>query len=70
MSLVGFDELYQFADAMPSPVSVVAAGGADPTVLEALSLAQRRGWVAPVLTGIAAEIEQLATDLQIDTTGF
>ncbi len=70
MSLVGFDELYQFADAMPSPVSVVAAGGADPTVLQALSLAQRRGWVAPVLTGIAAEIEQLATDLQIDTTGF
>ena len=70
MSLVGFDELYQFADALPSPVSVVAAGGADPTVLQALSLAQRRGWVAPVLTGIAAEIEQLATDLQIDTTGF
>jgi phosphate butyryltransferase len=70
MSLVGFDELYQFADAMPSPVSVVAAGGADPTVLQALSLAQRRGWVAPVLTGIAVEIEQLATDLQIDTTGF
>lgn len=70
MSLIGFDELYQFADALPSPVAVVAAGGADPTVLQALSLAQRRGWVAPVLTGIAAEIEQLATDLQIDTTGF
>lgn len=70
MSLIGFDELYQFADALPSPVAVVAAGGADPTVLQALSLAHRRGWVAPVLTGIAAEIEQLATDLQIDTTGF
>jgi phosphate butyryltransferase len=70
MSLVGFDELYQFADALQSPISVVAAGGADPTVLQALSLAQRRGWVAPVLTGVAAEIEQLATDLQIDTTGF
>lgn len=70
MSLVGFDELYQYADALPSPVSVVAAGGADATVLEALSLAQRRGWVAPVLTGIASEIEQLANDLQIDITGF
>lgn len=70
MSLVGFDELYQYADGLPSPVSVVAAGGADATVLEAMSLAQRRGWIAPVLTGVASEIEQLATDLQIDTTGF
>jgi len=48
----------------------VAAGGGDPTVLQALSLAQRRGWVNPVLTGRAQEIEQLATDLEIDLTGF
>lgn len=70
MALVGFDELYQWADALPAPVAVVAAGGADPTVLQALSLAQRRGWVAPILTGVRAEIEQLATDLQIDLTEF
>lgn len=70
MSLVGFDELYQFADSLPAPVSVVAAGGADPTVLQALSLAQRRGWIEPVLTGKGNEIRQLATDLQIDLTGF
>lgn len=70
MGLIGFDELYHAADELPGPVSVVAAGGADPTVLEALSLAQRRGWVEPVLTGTAAEIEQLASDLQIDLTGF
>ena len=70
MSLVGFDYLYRFADGLPSPISVVAAGGADPTVLQALSLAQRRGWVDPVLTGSEPEIQQLASDLQIDLTGF
>ncbi len=70
MSLIGFDDLYQFADNLPSPISVVAAGGADPTVLQALSLAQRRGWTAPVLTGKSDEIQQLANDLQIDLTGF
>lgn len=70
MPLVGFDELYQFADNLPAPVAVVAAGGADPTVLEALSLAQRRGWVSPILTGRLTEIQQLAGDLQIDLAGF
>ena len=70
MSLVGFDDLYQFADSLPAPIAVVAAGGADPTVLQALSLAQRRGWVEPVLTGSDREIRQLAADLQIDLTGF
>ena len=37
MSLVGFDDLYRFADGLPAPISVVAAGGADATVLQALS---------------------------------
>ena len=70
MSLVGFDELYQFADQLPAPRAVVAAGGADPTVLEALSLAQRRGWVEPILTGGVDEMRRLANDLRIDLTGF
>jgi phosphotransacetylase len=70
MSLIGFEELYRFADELPAPVSVVAAGGADATVLEALSLAQRRGWVDPVLTGSGGEIRQLADNLQIDLAGF
>lgn len=70
MSLIGFDDLYRLADELPAPVSVVAAGGADPTVLEALSLAHRRGWVQPVLTGSSAQIGQLANDLRIDLTGF
>ncbi|MBS0201744.1 MAG: phosphate butyryltransferase [Planctomycetes bacterium] len=70
MALIGFDELYQYADDLPAPISVVAAGGADATVLQAMSLAQRRGWVDPVLTGSGDEIRQLAEDLEIDLTGF
>jgi phosphotransacetylase len=70
MSLVGFDDLYQFADRLQQPISVVAAGGADATVLQALSLAQRRGWVQPILTGAGDEIRQLADDLRIDLDGF
>ena len=70
MSLIGFDDLYRFADGLPRAVPVVAAGGADPTVLEALALAQRRGWIEPVLTGRADEMRQLAHDLSIDLTGF
>jgi phosphotransacetylase len=70
MSLVGFDDLYRLGDGIPAPVPVVAAGGADPTVLQALAEAQRRGWVAPVLTGSAQEIQALAGDLQVDLAGF
>ena len=70
MSLVGFTSLYQFADQLPSPLPVVAAGGADTTVLEAMSLAQRRGWVSPILTGKVDEIQSLANDLDIDTADF
>lgn len=70
MALIGFDDLYRFADELPTPLPVVAAGGADPTVLEALALAHRRGWVEPVLTGRADEIRRLAHDLNIDLTGF
>ncbi len=70
MSLIGFEDLYHFADQLPAPRAVVAAGGADPTVLEALSLAQRRGWVEPILTGAVEEMRRLANDLRIDLTGF
>jgi phosphate butyryltransferase len=70
MSLIGLDELYRCADALHAPVSVVAAGGADRTVLEALAEAQRRGWVAPIVTGSAADIRQVAADHQIDLAGF
>ena len=70
MSLPGFNALYQLADHLPAPLSVVAAGGADRTVLEALSIAQRRGWVEPVLTGSVTEIRSLANDLEIDLEDF
>ena len=39
-------------------------------MLQALSLAQRRGWVEPLLTGSSVEIRQLAVDLQIDLAAF
>jgi phosphotransacetylase len=70
MSLSGFDSLYQLADQLPRPLPVVAAGGADRTVLEAMSLAQRHGWIEPILTGSVAEMRTLANDLDIDLTDF
>jgi len=70
MSLIGFDDLYRFADGLSARIPVVAAGGADPTVLQALSLARQRGWVKPVLTGPAEPIRTLAADLEIDLAGF
>jgi phosphate butyryltransferase len=70
MSLLGFGSLYQLADQLPRPLPVVAAGGADRTVLEALSLAHRRGWIEPILTGSLTEMLILAKDLDIDVTEF
>jgi phosphotransacetylase len=70
MALLRFESLYHFADHLPHPLPVVAAGGADRTVIEALSLAQRRGWVEPILTGTLAEMQTLAKDLDIDVTDF
>ena len=70
MSLLGFSALYQFADQLPAPLPVVAAGGADRTVLEALDIAQRRGWVEPILTGSVSEIRSLAKDLDLDLEDF
>ena len=51
MPLDGFDRLFRDADARAEPVSVAAAGGDDPTVLEALRIAADRGWVRPILVG-------------------
>jgi phosphotransacetylase len=68
--MVGFDELYRLADGLPAPISVVATGGADVTVLQALSEAQQRQWVAPILTGSSEEIQRLAADVKIDLAGF
>jgi phosphotransacetylase len=70
MSLFGFDALYALADRLPGPLPVVAAGGADGTVLAALSAAHRRGWVAPIVTGSEAAIRKLAAELELSLDGF
>ncbi len=70
VSLLSFAALYAAADHAAARVPVVAAGGADRTVLEALASAAARGWVDPIVTGDAAEIAALATEFGIDLTPF
>jgi phosphotransacetylase len=70
MSLIGFDELFADADARRPAVPIVAAGGADVTVLEALSLARARGWVSPVVAGDADKARRLARERGIDLVGL
>jgi phosphotransacetylase len=70
VSLLGFDALFTEADRSPTPLPVVAAGGADRTVLEAMSQAQQRGWIAPILTGSESATRQLAAELDISLDGF
>ncbi|MCA8998794.1 MAG: phosphate butyryltransferase [Planctomycetaceae bacterium] len=70
MSLKSFSQLFQEADALAEPVGVAAAGGADATVIQALELARRRGWVRPMLTGDRGAISQIAESLEIDLEPF
>lgn len=60
MALAGFDELYADAGRRAAPVSIAAAGAADPTVIEALHSATERGWLNPFLVGREKEIRQVA----------
>ncbi len=66
MALAGFDELFQLASQVSVPVGVAAAGGDDPTVLEALADACARGWVEPILCGSENRIRELADRLSVD----
>lgn len=70
MSLPSFDLLFNAADRLETAVPVVAAGGADATVIQALELARRRGWVRPILTGDPLRIEEIANSLEIDLSPF
>ncbi len=70
MSLPGFGRLHQEADALRSPVPLAVAGGADPTVLEALRVATDRGWVEPIVVGSGAEIRRVADENSVDLDGF
>ena len=65
-----FDELYQWADQQSEAVGVAVAGGADPTVLEALSEAASRGWVKPIVCGDEVRIRESAAELGIDLSSF
>jgi phosphotransacetylase len=60
MPLASWDELFHDADMRREPVGVAVAGGADPTVLEALRQAVDRGWVRPVVAGREAEMRRAA----------
>jgi phosphotransacetylase len=70
MPLYGFDQLYQDADALPAPVPVAVAGGADRTVLEALRAACDRGWVAPLVAGPETAVRRTAAEHGVGLQGF
>lgn len=70
MPLPTFDVLFAAADRLETPFPVAAAGGADATVIQALELARRRGWVRPILTGEPDRIAEIAASLDIDLTPF
>ncbi len=70
MPLAGLAQLHADADALPAPVPVAVAGGADRTVLEALRTARDRGWVRPVVAGREAEIRRLAAECGVSLDGF
>jgi phosphate butyryltransferase len=70
MSLPSFDQVYQDADALPAPVPVAVAGGADRTVLEALRAACDRGWVTPLVAGREADVCRTAAEHGVGLHGF
>ncbi|WP_437226245.1 phosphate acyltransferase [Planctomicrobium sp. SH661] len=70
MPLKSFQSLYAAADETTSPVAVAAAGGADATVIQALDLTRRRGWVRPILTGDPQQIREVARQIDVDLAGF
>lgn len=70
MSLSSFDEVFARADAARPRMGVIAAGGEDRTVLEALSHAEQRGWVEPAVSGDESRIRALAAELGISLDRF
>jgi phosphotransacetylase len=69
MPLDSFDDLYRRADAMRARIPVAVAGGADPTVLEAVRVAVDRAWIDATLVGAAAEIRNVATACSVGLDG-
>jgi phosphotransacetylase len=70
MQLPAFAALFAEADRIASRRSVVAAGGADETVLQALRSARDQGWVLPRVTGRADEVRAVAREHYIDLDGI
>jgi phosphotransacetylase len=70
MPLDGFDRLFRDADARNEAASIAAAGGDDPTVIEALRIAADRGWARPILVGPEERIRELAGSKGISLDGF
>jgi len=70
MPLVSFEALFQAADSRRPMTPVAAAGGADVTVLQALRIACDRGWVAPQVVGVEAEVRRVARDGGVALDGF
>jgi phosphate butyryltransferase len=70
MTLPGFEDLHHWCDTCRPAVPVVAAGGADLTVVQALSIAAQRGWVKPILTGTPSAIEAMAASAGVDLAAF
>jgi phosphotransacetylase len=70
MPLASFDDLYRRADDLRQPLAVAVAGGADPTVLQALRQAHDRGWVVPRVVGREAEVRQAAAACGVGLHGF
>jgi phosphotransacetylase len=70
MQLPGFNDLFAEADAARLRVPVVAAGGADETVLQALRSARDQGWIVPRITGRADEVRAVARSHFIDLDGI
>ncbi len=70
MPLPAFDDLFAAADRRSGRIRVAAAGAADATVLEAVSQAQQRGWIDPILIGVEAEIRACADEAGVSLAGM
>lgn len=68
--MIGFPALHADADDRRPALPVAAAGGADPTVLEALAIARDRGWVDPVVCGDPAAIARVGEESGVALDGF
>ena len=70
MPIASFEKIFEAVDQQAAPIPVVAIGGAEQTVLQALASAEKRGWIKPIITGSRSEIESVATQHSIDLQSF